>query len=269
MRLNRQGGWIIGAFALAMGLGAAARGPLVGLAHTVHPHTGQPLTVPGKDQNSTLLFNGWKISPAGRHIATGDFLLGGAISPDGKTLAICNAGYDKHALHLIDIASEKEIALLPVSHTWNGIAWAPDGKKLYVGGGVSIAGNDIYTFEYSDGKWIEGKTLKLTGNDTKNTVVAGLALSSDGKLLYVLNNSDNKLYILDAGSGDVKSTLEVGDHPYGCALSPDGNELGIACLGGKSVVGVNVNDPAKPEILVKLDSGEHPNSISVSNDGRA
>ena len=31
-------------------------------------------------------------------------LLGGAISPDSKTLAIANCGYNAHMLHLIDLA---------------------------------------------------------------------------------------------------------------------------------------------------------------------
>lgn len=165
MRLRLTTLGLAGASIVALGLGAAARRPLLRPAHTTHPVTGQALTVPGKDGSATLLFNGWKITPAGRHISTGDFLLGGAISPDGTTLAICNAGYDKHALHIVDLATEKEVTNLPVAHTWNGLAWSPDGKKIYVGGGVSIAGSDIYTFENVAGTWTEGKPLKLTGND--------------------------------------------------------------------------------------------------------
>jgi YVTN family beta-propeller protein len=259
---------IAGASVIALGLGAAARRPLLRLAHITHPVTGQALTVPGKDGSATLLFNGWKITPAGRHIPTGDFLLGGAISPDGKTLAICNAGYDKHTLHIVDIATEKEIAKLPVAHTWNGLAWSPDGKKIYVGGGASIAGSDIYTFENANGTWTEGKPLKLTGNDSKNTVVAGIALSSDGKTLYAVNNSDNKLYILDAGTGEGKSSLTVGDHPYVCALVGDGSLVGITCLGGKEAVAVSVSDPTKPTLAGRADTGAHPNAVATSTDGR-
>ena len=269
MRLRTSAFALFGMGITAVGLGAAARLPRLLDAHVSHPHTGQPLTVPGKDGDATLLFNGWKITPAGRAtIPTGDILLGGAISPDGKLLAICNAGYAKHALHIVDIASEKEVANIPIPHTWNGIAWSPDGMKIYVGGGVSAAGNDIYTIENTNGKWAEGKILKLTGNDAKTTCVAGIALSPDGKILYALNNSDNKLYILDAVTGDAKSTLEVGDHPYACQLIANGTILSVTCLGGKSGVAVDVHDTQNPKVAGKVETGEHPNEFVFSKDLR-
>lgn len=269
MRVRAIAAGFFGTGIIAVGLGAAARLPKLLDAHIIHPHTGQPLTVPGKDNDATLLFNGWKITPAGRStIPTGDMLLGGAISPDGKLLAICNAGYARHALHIVDIATEKEAANIPIPHTWNGIAWSPDGTKIYVGGGVSAAGNDIYTIENTGGKWAEGKILKLTGNGAKTTCVAGIALSPDGKTLYALNNSDNKLYILDANTGDAKSSVEVGDHPYACQLVANGTILSVTCLGGKSGVAVDVHDAQNPKVAGSVETGEHPNEFVFSKDGR-
>ena len=268
MRLRLYSLWLAGAGVAALGVGAAARLPYLHLARGTHPHTGQPLVTPGKDGDATLLFNGWKISPAGRPIATGDFLLGGAISPDGKTLAICNAGYGKHALHIVDIATEKESALLPIPHALNGLVWSGDSRKIYVGGGVSAAGNDIYTFEQTDGKWAEGKILSLTGSLPASTCVAGLALSQDGKTLYALNNSDNKLYILDALTGAAKSSLVVGDHPYACRVSSDGQYLIVCNLGGKEVAVVDAADAVRPTIKWRVPTGEHPNALAFSSDNR-
>ncbi len=268
MRLRHHFMWLAGASIAALGLGAAARLPYLHLAHGTHPHTGQPLVTPGKDGDGTLLFNGWRISPAGRPIATGDFLLGGAISPDGKMLAICNAGYGKHALHIVDIAGEKEIALLPIPHTLNGLAWSGDSRKIYVGGGVSAAGNDIYTFEQTGGKWAEGKIFALTGSSPQSTCVAGLALSKDDKTLYALNNSDNKLYILDAITGAAKSSLLVGEHPYACRVSTDGQYLIVCNMGGKEAVVVDTADAEKPTVKWHVPTGEHPNAIAFSGDNR-
>ncbi len=163
---------------------------------------------------------------------------------------------------------KKRLPKFAIPHTWNGLAWSPDGTKIYVGGGVSTAGNDIYTIENTGGKWAEGKILKLTGNGAKTTCVAGIALSPDGKILYALNNSDNKLYILDANTGDAKSSVEVGDHPYACQLVANGTILSVTCLGGKSGAAVDVHDPMNPKVAGKVETGEHPNEFAFSRDGR-
>ena len=260
---------LVGAGLLVAGLSATAVAPYLRPSHILHPKSALPILVPGKEGDTTRLFNGWKISPAGRPIPTNDFLLGGAFSPDGKTLAIANCGYNAHGIHLIDVATEKEIANLGVVRTWNGIAWAKDGKTLYVSGGIPLAHNDVLVYTQSaDGSWAKTKSFALTGNDPQKTAIAGITLSVDGKSLYVLNNSDNKLYILDAAEGKTLSTLEVGDHPIACTLNSDGTVLGIADLGGSEVAAVRVEDPSKPEIVGHLMTGEHPNDLTLSKDGR-
>src|SRR5438128_929519 len=129
MRINRTSVILVGSTVIIACFSVAAIGRSIRSTRATHPRTGQPIIVPGADGNGTLLFNGWRISPAGRHVFTGDMLLGGAISPDSSTLAIANCGYGPHALHLFDIATEKEIVKLPMGRSWNGIAWAPDGKR--------------------------------------------------------------------------------------------------------------------------------------------
>ncbi len=255
--------------ALAAGLSAAAVAPLLRSSHMMHPKSGLPIIVPGKDGDVTTLFNGWKISPAGRPIGTNDFLLGGAFSPDGKTLAIANAGYNSHAIHLIDVATEKEIASLGVLRTWNGIAWAPDGKRIYASGGIPLLKNDVLVFDRdADGTWRKAKSFSLAGSDAKNSAVAGIAISQDGKSLFVLNNSDGKLYTLDATDGRTLSVLAVGDHPVAIGLNGDGSLLGIANMGGSEIVAVRIEDPTKPEIAAHLPTGAHPNDLVLAADGR-
>ena len=207
--------------------------------------------------------------PDGRS-PTNDFLLGGAFSPDGKTLAIANCGYNPHAIHLIDVATEKEIANLGVLRTWNGLAWAKDGKTLYVSGGIPLAHNDVLVYETGRGRRLDERRRASRSPATipKKTAIAGLALSADGKSLFVLNNSDGKLYTLDAAEGKTLSTLAVGDHPIACTLNSDGTLLGIADLGGSEVVAVRVEDPAKPEIVSHLATGDHPNDLALSTDDR-
>ena len=61
--------------------------------HIKHPASGQEVTVPGSNGSDALLVSGWKTTPAGRQLPSGDMILSGRVSPDGKLLAFTNTGY--------------------------------------------------------------------------------------------------------------------------------------------------------------------------------
>jgi YVTN family beta-propeller protein len=269
MRSIKRALTFAGAGTIAAALTAVALEPLVRSAHIIHPKTGAAIIIPGKDGDSTLLHNGWRITPAGRPVQTGDMLLGGAISPDGRTLAIANAGYNVHAIHLVDIVTEKEIARLPVVKTWNGIAWSPDGKTLYASGGVNNTASDIYRFQKDEaGGWQKTEGFKLIGAVDKKICVAGMTTSADGGILYALNDSDNKLYAISTADGSALFNVAVGDHPINLRLSRDGKQAYVANWGGSEVAVVDISGPANSGVIKRLSTGAHPNDIALSSDGR-
>src|SRR5262245_60849074 len=84
----------------------------------------------------TLLPNGWRISPAGRHFPIGDLPLAMVLSPDGQSLVISNNGYQRPTLRVFDLQRET-VASLAVDDAWLGLAWHPDGKRLFSSGAAS------------------------------------------------------------------------------------------------------------------------------------
>jgi YVTN family beta-propeller protein len=238
--------------------------------HTVHPKSGASIVTPGADGEGTRLHNGWRITPAGRKtIGTGDMLLGGAVSPDGKLLAISNSGFGAHALHVIDLTTETEIANLPVPRSWNGLAWTPDSRRIYVSAGISNPLGDVYVFDrFDNGTWGLHGLLTLFEADRNNTCIAGLALSPDGKVLYALNNSDNHLYVVETATGAGLARIEIGDHPLVAKVSKDGRTLYVANWGGSEVAAVDVSNPRAPVIAARIPTGSHPNDIAIGRDGR-
>lgn len=64
-----------------------------------HPVSGQELTIPGQNGPNALLVNGWKTTPAGRQLASGDMILSGQVSPDGTLFAFTNTGYTQRSWH--------------------------------------------------------------------------------------------------------------------------------------------------------------------------
>src|SRR5262249_60383153 len=62
---------------------------------TKHPVSGKEIVVPGKNGTNSLLVSGWKTTPAGRQLTSGDMILSGQGSPDGKLVAFPHTGYTR------------------------------------------------------------------------------------------------------------------------------------------------------------------------------
>jgi YVTN family beta-propeller protein len=235
-----------------------------------HPVSGEEVTVPGRNGPDTLLVSGWKTTPAGRQLASGDMILSGQVSPDGKLFAFSNTGYTHHALHIVDLATEKEIATFQMEQAWSGLAFSPKGDRIYVSNGAGYKASDIQIFDRWDNSgWKEARVgYTLYGAQKDQTAVAWLGTSPEGSLLYALNNSDRQLYIIDTHAGRAVARLQVGDHPISARLSKDGRTLYVANLGSANVAIVDVSDSSRPTIAGTLATDPHPNDVVLTPDGR-
>src|SRR5262249_42054591 len=66
----------------------------------------------------TLLPNGWKIAPAGRHIQVGDLPLAMIESPDGGSLLVATNGYAKPTITVVDLKHEYVRDSVVLDHAW-------------------------------------------------------------------------------------------------------------------------------------------------------
>jgi YVTN family beta-propeller protein len=240
-----------------------------------HPVSGREITVPGQEGPNAMLVSGWKTTPAGRQLQSGDMILSGQVSPDGKLFAFTNTGYTHHGLHIVDLATEKEIATFPLVQSWSGLVFAPDSRRIFLSSGAGYPSSDIQYFDRWDDKgWRESSAdsfingYTLFGAAKSETAVSWLGISADGTLLYALNNSDDHLYILETRGGRGVSRLKVGDHPLAAKLSRDGRTLYVANLGDATVAIVDVSDPDHPKIISTLATDPHPNDIALTADNR-
>jgi YVTN family beta-propeller protein len=258
------------AYALILVLLAGGAWSAVDNFRTKHPVTGREIVVPGQNGPNALLVSGWKTTPAGRQLPSGDMILSGQVSPDGELFAFTNTGYTGHALHIVDLATEKEIATFPMEQSWSGLVFAPDGKRIFVSSGAGYSVSDIRYFDLWDKEgWKDARTgYTLFGAAKDKTAVSSLNVSPDGKVLYALNNSDDNLYILETHGGRAVARLKVGDHPLSAELSRDGKTLFVANLGGAEVAIVDVSDPTHPSVSRTLATDPHPNDIVLTADDR-
>ena len=81
-----------------------------------------------------LLPNGWRIAPAGRSVAVGDFPMSLVLSQDGRHAIVSNNGWSRPTLTVVDIAQQSVRTRVPVEHAWLGLTWHPSGERLYSSG---------------------------------------------------------------------------------------------------------------------------------------
>ena len=143
-----------------------------------------------------------------------------ALSPDGKTLAILTSGYNAmfsadgklvpglstEFVFLYDVSGSKpaQRQAIGIPNTFQGVAWAPSGERLYVAGGVDDV---VYEFVRGDGGFVLARKFPLghaagVGLAVKPEAGA-LAVSPDGKRLLVANFQNDSVSLIDLATGAV------------------------------------------------------------------
>ena len=222
-----------------------------------------PVVRPGREPGSvTLLPNGWRIAPAGRHVPVGDLPLAMEESPDGRMLVVSNNGYAKPSLTLVDVERLTVPATVPVENAWLGLAWHPDGKRLYVSGGGA---STVVEMQVTDGGLKPGATIQLEKPKPSDTsFTAGIAISPDGKRLYAVHALGQLLSAVDLEAGKVIQEAQLPAEGYTVLVPPDGKTLYVSLWGGAKVL---LFDAATLAPQGEIAVGEHPNAMALSKDG--
>jgi YVTN family beta-propeller protein len=219
----------------------------------------------------TLLPNGWRIAPAGHHVQVGDLPLNMIASPDGRFLIITNNGWMKPTLTVFDTKLQAVVGRTPLDHAWLGLAWHPDGKRLYSSGANE---NVIYELAWNKSALTLAGTITLGGQQRsvpgapsrlENAgFIAGLAISPDGRRLYATQIFGEAVSVIDVETRKVLSKTPLGAEPYTCLLSADGKTLFVSVWGGAKVL---MFDTATMSQLNEVAVGAHPNAMLLSKDG--
>jgi DNA-binding beta-propeller fold protein YncE len=236
-----------------------------------------------------------------------------ALSPDGKFFV--TAGLT-HELVAVDPATGNILQRVPLPAdavqeqspvtsailnaddkaqlSYTGLAFAPDGSRIYLAnvmGDVKVFGvgrdrkiSPLFAFPLPPAN-AKGRT---------NDIPTGIAVARDGKKIYVCGNLSNRLFELDAATGKVLRTWDVGVAPFEVAICknkiyvsnwggrrPDANSVtataglgtrvradarGIASEGSVSVLDLSAGAIARlPHEIV---TGPHACALALSPNGR-
>jgi YVTN family beta-propeller protein len=233
-------------------------------------------------ENRTVLPVNQVLVPAGTQIPLpGQRPQALALSPDGRFLAVSGKTSE---LVIIDPAlgtiaqrvalpSEEQNIPLPdpsspnilepdqrgqVSYT--GLVFSPDGSRIY----LSNVNGSIKVFAVSeDGTVIPSHSILLPPADAprrKNEIPAGLALSEDGRKLYICGNLSNRLLTIDIFTNQVTQIFDVGVAPFDVRLV-DGKAY-VSNWGGRLPKPGDLTGPAGRGTVIKVDPVKH-----IANEG--
>jgi YVTN family beta-propeller protein len=175
-------------------------------------------------------------------------------------------------LTVIDGPSRKVVSTVPLGKRPRGMKLSPDGKLLYValsGSPIAGPGVDAKTLPPAD-KGADGigvvdvTTLKLVNILRGVSDPEQLAVSADGKRLYIASEDTGRTIVLDAVTGKSIASLAVGGEPEGVTLSPDGRFVYVSSEEDHQV---SVIDATANKVVATFKVGDRPRFTEFSDDG--
>ncbi len=204
----------------------------------------------------SILPNDWHISPAGTQVTVGNLPANGALTPDGRYLAVTNNGCSEKTqeISIVDLQAGKKVSSVQVDSLFLGIAFSTDGHELYVSGGYA---GKIYRFAFAGGVLTADGAIPVRGYP------AGLTLLPDGKLAVAENTSD-KITLVELHTGKVTTEIPVGRYPYWVTATGDGRQLYVSNWGSNSV---SLVDLTAGKEVKQIPVGKLPEAMQLSTDG--
>ncbi len=173
-----------------------------------------------------------------------------AIRPGGKTVAVLNHT-DVFLCDASGIVTGSQ-AKLGSGAGFRGIAWSPDGSKVY----ASTDKGTIQPFDDADDKLTPEPAIQLRKEPKgKNPVPGGLCITKDGKRLYVACADLNAVAEVDLDENKLVRTLPVESIPFDVRLSGDETKLVVSNWGGREPTATDEKSDSEETPLATDDRG--------------
>ena len=215
----------------------------------------------GLQPNQNLLFNGWGVTPAGDHVPVSDMALKLVVAPDKRHLVAVSGGFGNHGVTLLDMMRRKVAQFLSLTQSWNGLAFSKDGSRFFVSGGAS---GFMHVFKYAKGEAAPERSIQPNPEST-NVFLAGIAIHPVTGKLYVCNEGNHEIWVLNPETLVIETTIAVGQFPHSCVMGADSRHLYVSNWGSRSVSAVDTETKKR---VRDITVGLRPNDMTVAPDGR-
>src|SRR5712664_228295 len=145
--------------------------------------------------------------------------LGVALAPNGKFAYVTNTGAvcdlcpvnQPSSVSVIDTATYRVVATIPVGQYPAGVAITPNGAFAYV---ANYNSNSVSV--------IDTVTNSVTATVTVGTGPWGIAITPNGALAYVTNYTSASASVISTATNTVLATVALGSPAWGVAITPNG-----------------------------------------------
>ena len=194
-------------------------------------------------------------------------VIGRWIERSGKRdrVVIALNGYRDNGIQVIQTSTGRVLQTVPLAAGFIGLAFDPAGRSLFVSGGNRDV---IYRLAWSNGTATLTDSIILeprTARQDGKRYPAGLAVSRDGRWLYVAENLTDSLAVIDVASGRVVQRVGAGRYPYGVVTGPDG-QVYVSAWGSFEVRSWRpAGDSLESVRAIRV--GRHPSAMLFNADG--
>ncbi|MEP7002586.1 MAG: alkaline phosphatase family protein, partial [bacterium] len=218
------------------------------------------------DDSRGRLPTGARLDPATPLHDVGQMPLAMVEAPEGDRLVLLLNGWRDDGIQVVDRSSGKVLQTVKLPAAFLGLVFSVDGKTLYASGGNTDV---VYAFDWTNGAATLRDSIVLQARATPRAngvrYPSGIAVSRDGRQLYVAENLADSLAVVDLATRRVTQHLATGRYPYGVAVAPDGTVL-VSNWGGQHVstyASTAGTLHATGQILV----GRHPSALLLNARG--
>lgn len=217
---------------------------------------------------------------------------GGAITPDGKFIYTASMGANE--MSVVDARTQKLVATIDVGNISHHTVIAPDGRYVYVAADqvvvIDSTTNTVvariptdeppfYLLFSPEGRRLYvlnmGSTITVIDPNTNraidtlrrgaDSIMGHLAFLPGGDELYVTNDVEDTVSVIDLSLKKTIATIKVGSEPHGIATTRDGKYVYVANRGGSTF---SVIDASRKAIIAVKEVGRQPEHFTLTPDGK-
>jgi DNA-binding beta-propeller fold protein YncE len=201
-----------------------------------------------------FLPTGQTVEPAGRQMELDTFPMAAQLTPDRRHLLVLHGGFNKPSVVVFNAASMRELSRASFDDAWLGMAIHPGGRTVYVGG---ASRHNVHELALSqEGLLTPSRVFDVTPAASRKATdfLGDVALSPDGRLLYLADLFNNAIKVINPQSGRVIENWKTARRPYRILFHPDGKSFFVSSWADGTVTH---HDAANGSILGRVAVGPH------------